>query len=70
MVPASHANQDLQGCAANCIHALAEIFQRHAQAFFKIYLWFPMKNSSRLRDIRTTLLGIVLRQWLEDDGCG
>ena len=45
---------------------LAEVLDCRAQPFLKLHLGLPIQQLTRLRDIGLPLLGIVLRQGLED----
>src|ERR1700684_3397247 len=47
--------------------ALTEILIGQTQALLKGYLRFPAQNATGLADIRTSLLGIILRQRMEID---
>src|SRR5579864_217986 len=49
------------------VHLFAEVSKRRLQSLFQAHLRLPLQNSLRLGDIRATLLGIVLRQRLEND---
>src|SRR5579872_703918 len=39
-----------------------EVLQRHLQSGFEVDLWFPAEQSFSFGDVRSALLGIVLRQ--------
>src|SRR5690348_8535409 len=48
-------------------YALAKIVEGALQALFQIHFGFPLQNAFCLGDIRATLLGVILRQFAEDD---
>src|SRR6266481_4678997 len=63
--PHSRRTAALAKRAALLLYCLSKILQRQLQAGFEIHFGLPAEQPPGLRDIRSPLLGIVLRQRLE-----
>jgi hypothetical protein len=57
-------------CWGGLGYFFAEIFVGALQAFFQGYLWLPIQDAFGFGDVWAALLGIVLRERVEDDGSG